>query len=124
MRWTNHTIDHTLIRCPRLLSSPAAPPRAACPGTSDPPPGPGPARHLRPRYGTSTPDCPATAPTALTELPSLAVELGVGRVFVRDESARLGLPAFKALGASWAIHRVLARRTGGRPARPGHRDRR
>ncbi|WP_406450239.1 pyridoxal-phosphate dependent enzyme [Streptomyces sp. NBC_01622] len=55
---------------------------------------------------------PGYAPTPLTELPALAAELGVGRVFVKDESARLGLPAFKALGASWAIHQVLARRTG------------
>ncbi|MFH8773627.1 diaminopropionate ammonia-lyase [Streptomyces sp. NPDC017958] len=53
---------------------------------------------------------PAYAPTPLTELPSLAAELGVGRVFVKDESCRLGLPAFKALGASWAVHRVLAQR--------------
>ncbi|MEV0742668.1 diaminopropionate ammonia-lyase [Streptomyces sp. NPDC050549] len=60
---------------------------------------------------------PGYAPTALTELPSLAAELGIGRVFVKDESARLGLPAFKALGASWAIHRVLARRTDGTPVR-------
>jgi diaminopropionate ammonia-lyase len=36
--------------------------------------------------------------------------LGVGRVFVKDESCRLGLPAFKALGASWAVHRTLAER--------------
>ncbi|MFJ4788671.1 diaminopropionate ammonia-lyase [Streptomyces sp. NPDC088794] len=56
---------------------------------------------------------PGYAPTALAELPSLARELGVGRVFVKDESSRLGLPAFKALGASWAIHRVLARRANG-----------
>ncbi|MFI1393565.1 diaminopropionate ammonia-lyase [Streptomyces sp. NPDC020681] len=53
------------------------------------------------------------APTPLTELPALAAELGVGRVFVKDESSRLGLPAFKALGASWAVHRVLARRPAG-----------
>ncbi|WP_440582010.1 diaminopropionate ammonia-lyase [Streptomyces flavofungini] len=52
---------------------------------------------------------PGYAPTALHELPALAAELGVARVFVKDESTRLGLPAFKALGASWAIHRVLAR---------------
>ncbi|MFC8917138.1 diaminopropionate ammonia-lyase [Streptomyces sp. NPDC057116] len=50
------------------------------------------------------------APTPLTELPPLAGELGVGRVYVKDESSRLGLPAFKALGASWAVHRVLAER--------------
>ncbi|MGW5699458.1 pyridoxal-phosphate dependent enzyme, partial [Streptomyces asiaticus] len=49
-------------------------------------------------------------PTPLTELPPLADELGVGRVFVKDESCRLGLPAFKALGASWAVHRALAAR--------------
>lgn len=48
------------------------------------------------------------APTPLVELPSLAAELGVGRVFVKDESSRLGLPAFKALGATWAVHRALA----------------
>lgn len=48
------------------------------------------------------------SPTPLTELPPLAAELGVGRVFVKDESYRLGLPAFKALGASWAVHRALA----------------
>ncbi|MFD4669155.1 pyridoxal-phosphate dependent enzyme [Lentzea sp. NPDC058450] len=50
---------------------------------------------------------PDYAPTPLTELPSLAAELGIGRLFVKDESSRLGLPAFKALGASWAIHRLL-----------------
>ncbi|MFD9004577.1 diaminopropionate ammonia-lyase [Streptomyces sp. NPDC059582] len=46
----------------------------------------------------------------MTELPSLAAELEVGRVFVKDESYRLGLPAFKALGASWAVRRALAER--------------
>jgi diaminopropionate ammonia-lyase len=53
---------------------------------------------------------PGHAPTPLTELPSLAAEFGVGRVFVKDESERLGLPAFKALGASWAIHHALGER--------------
>ncbi|KMS68333.1 diaminopropionate ammonia-lyase [Streptomyces viridochromogenes] len=55
---------------------------------------------------------PDYSPTPLTELPSLATELGVGRAFVKDESCRLGLPAFKALGASWAVHRALAERSG------------
>ncbi|WP_433514791.1 diaminopropionate ammonia-lyase [Nonomuraea sp. CA-143628] len=58
---------------------------------------------------------PGYAPTPLTELPSLAAELAVGRVFVKDESSRLGLPAFKALGASWAVHRALAERTAVEP---------
>ncbi|MFE7539218.1 diaminopropionate ammonia-lyase [Streptomyces platensis] len=55
---------------------------------------------------------PGYTPTPLTELPSLADELNVGRIFVKDESCRLGLPAFKALGASWAVHRTLAERAG------------
>ncbi|GAA3623206.1 diaminopropionate ammonia-lyase [Lentzea roselyniae] len=54
---------------------------------------------------------PGYAPTPLTELPALATELRAGRLFVKDESSRLGLPAFKALGASWAVHRVLADQT-------------
>jgi diaminopropionate ammonia-lyase len=53
---------------------------------------------------------PGYAATPLTELPALAARLGVGRVLVKDESSRFGLPAFKALGASWAVHRVLADR--------------
>ncbi|MEU9097897.1 diaminopropionate ammonia-lyase [Streptomyces sp. NPDC048361] len=53
---------------------------------------------------------PGYVPTPLTELPSLAAELGVGRVFVKDESSRFGLPAFKVLGASWAVRRDLAER--------------
>jgi diaminopropionate ammonia-lyase len=49
----------------------------------------------------------------LTEVPALAKELGVGRVFVKDESYRFGLSAFKALGASWAIANLLLERSGG-----------
>jgi diaminopropionate ammonia-lyase len=43
-------------------------------------------------------------------LPELADELGVARVLVKDESSRLGLPAFKVLGASWACRQVLEQR--------------
>jgi diaminopropionate ammonia-lyase len=52
---------------------------------------------------------PGYAPTPLTEVPALAAELGAGRVFVKDESDRLGLPAFKILGASWAVRQLLGR---------------
>lgn len=52
------------------------------------------------------------APTPLVDLPALAAELGVGRVLVKDESARLGLPAFKVLGASWACQQVQKRSPG------------
>lgn len=55
---------------------------------------------------------PGYAPTPLVDLPALAEELGVGRVLVKDESSRLGLPAFKILGASWACRRVLDRQPG------------
>jgi diaminopropionate ammonia-lyase len=51
-------------------------------------------------------------PTPLHEVPDLARELGVGRVFVKDESSRLGLPAFKMLGASWAVAELIATRAG------------
>ena len=70
--------------------------------------------------GTATPgtarafhaSLPGYEPTPLVELPALAAELGVGRVLVKDESSRLGLPAFKVLGASWACRQVLDRRPG------------
>lgn len=52
-------------------------------------------------------ELPGYRPTELTELSALAKELGVGRVFVKDESTRMGLGAFKVLGASWAIARLL-----------------
>lgn len=39
----------------------------------------------------------------------------MGKVFVKDESNRLGLPAFKILGASWAVFRTLSERVGGEP---------
>ncbi|MEO5874346.1 MAG: pyridoxal-phosphate dependent enzyme [Streptosporangiaceae bacterium] len=55
---------------------------------------------------------PGYRATPLADLPALARELRVGRVLVKDESQRLGLPAFKVLGASWAIHQALAGRTG------------
>jgi diaminopropionate ammonia-lyase len=58
---------------------------------------------------------PGYAPTPLTEVPAVAAELGVGRVFVKDESARMGLAAFKVLGASWAVHRALSRRDAAGP---------
>jgi diaminopropionate ammonia-lyase len=53
---------------------------------------------------------PGYAPTPLHDPVSLAADLGLAHVLVKDESRRFGLKAFKALGASWAIHRVLADR--------------
>ena len=56
---------------------------------------------------------PAYEPTPLVEAPALATALGVAEVAVKDESRRLGLPAFKMLGASWATFRALEARAGG-----------
>jgi diaminopropionate ammonia-lyase len=51
--------------------------------------------------------------TPLVAAPAHADELGVGELLVKDESSRLGLPAFKMLGASWAAYRALAARADG-----------
>jgi len=50
---------------------------------------------------------PGYRPTPLLSLPWAAAELGVGSVLIKDESLRLGLPAFKVLGASWAVFRAV-----------------
>jgi len=50
---------------------------------------------------------PEYQPTPLVELPDLARELGVGRILVKDEGFRLGLKAFKALGAAYGCYRFL-----------------
>ncbi|QDS71739.1 hypothetical protein FKW77_008859 [Venturia effusa] len=55
---------------------------------------------------------PDYAVTPLTPLDDLAKEIGVGHVFIKDEGNRFGLPAFKILGASWAVYRAIARQTG------------
>jgi diaminopropionate ammonia-lyase len=50
---------------------------------------------------------PGYRPTPVHELEAVAAELGLAAVTVKDESDRLGLPAFKVLGASWAVERAL-----------------
>ncbi len=55
---------------------------------------------------------PGYEETPLVDAPKLAGALGVRKVFVKDESSRLGLPAFKVLGASWAVYRALEERLG------------
>ena len=56
---------------------------------------------------------PGYEPSPLLNAPGIATVLGVGRVFVKDESSRFGLPSFKFLGASWAVYRALLERAGG-----------
>jgi diaminopropionate ammonia-lyase len=53
---------------------------------------------------------PGYAETPLRSLPDTARRLGVAEVLLKDESNRLGLPAYKVLGAAWATTRVLIRR--------------
>jgi len=50
---------------------------------------------------------PGYEATPLVDLPSIASSLGISRLMVKDESSRLGLSAFKVLGASWAALRTL-----------------
>lgn len=50
--------------------------------------------------------------TPLVNLSSLAKEIGLGNIFLKDESYRFGLNAFKVLGGSYAIGRYIAGRLG------------
>jgi len=63
---------------------------------------------------------PSQAPLELhRKLPSYEVTplvraeaAGLGALWIKDESSRLGLPSFKILGASWAILQALGERLG------------
>lgn len=65
---------------------------------------------------------PEYEPQPLRSLPWLAKTLGLGDIYVKDESKRFGtkLGSFKALGAPFAVYRILAdevqRQTGVRPS--------
>jgi len=48
------------------------------------------------------------APTPLHRLPAAARALGLRALAIKDEGGRFGLGSFKALGAPYAIHRLLA----------------
>ena len=50
--------------------------------------------------------------TPLTALEHMAEFLGLGRLYVKDESYRFGLNAFKVLGGSYAMARFIAKETG------------
>ncbi|MDA8074066.1 MAG: diaminopropionate ammonia-lyase [Actinomycetota bacterium] len=55
---------------------------------------------------------PGYEPTPLLSLPALAERLEIGSLLVKVESSRFGLPAFKMLGASWAVYKTLRERLG------------
>ena len=62
---------------------------------------------------------PGYEPTPLLSVPALAERLGVASLLVKAESSRFGLPAFKMLGASWAVYKALRERLGADPG-PWH----
>ena len=55
---------------------------------------------------------PQYAPTPLARLDEMARHLGLGGLFVKDESYRFGLNAFKVLGGSFAMARCIAGQLG------------
>ena len=55
---------------------------------------------------------PGYRPTPLARLSRQAGRLGLGGIYVKDESYRFGLNAFKVLGSSYAIACSIAERTG------------
>lgn len=55
---------------------------------------------------------PQYTETPLTKLEKMSEYLGINSVFVKDESYRFGLNAFKVLGGSFAIAKYIAKLTG------------
>ena len=53
---------------------------------------------------------PGYHPTPLHTLPALEAHLSLQALWLKDESQRFGLNAFKGLGASYAVARLLAKR--------------
>lgn len=59
---------------------------------------------------------PGFAPTPTVMLDALAQALDLGQVAVKHDAERLGLPAYKVLGGSWALHEAVRRRLPDAPA--------
>lgn len=51
-------------------------------------------------------------PTPLRRLEALGTALGISDLYIKDESFRFGLNAFKGLGGSYALGRVISQKTG------------
>ncbi|SFN77990.1 diaminopropionate ammonia-lyase [Bradyrhizobium sp. Rc3b] len=60
--------------------------------------------------------CPRYAPTDLISLPRAAERLGLGELWIKDETQRLGIGSFKGLGGAYAVLKLamqhVERRTG------------
>jgi diaminopropionate ammonia-lyase len=61
--------------------------------------------------------CPAYAPTPLRDLPSLARHLKLSAIHWKDESSRLSLSSFKALGGAYAVFHLAEKMIGSRLGR-------
>jgi diaminopropionate ammonia-lyase len=55
---------------------------------------------------------PAYTITPVVDLTDIAAICGVGRIAVKNEQERLGLPSFKPLGSSWALHERIKMASG------------
>ncbi len=53
-------------------------------------------------------ECPVYAPTPLVALDALAAELDVGTLWAKDETRRMRLGSFKALGGAFAVAQMIA----------------
>ncbi len=51
--------------------------------------------------------CPAYEPTPLRRLPALSDDLGISALFVKDETRRMRLGSFKALGGVFAVAQMI-----------------
>lgn len=52
--------------------------------------------------------CPAYAATPLSDQTELANQLGIGNLFIKDESTRMRLGSFKALGGAFAVAQMIS----------------
>ena len=65
---------------------------------------------------------PCYRETRMVSLHEAAAEYHVGGIYVKDESERFGLKAFKGLGGSYSMFRILCLKTGLNPKTADYRD--
>ena len=56
--------------------------------------------------------CPLYTPTPLVSMDALSGELGIESLWIKNESPRMGLGSFKALGGSYAILQLILQQAG------------
>jgi len=101
----SRTKFETGVKAPTILSDIYINPSASVStSTREPPPSVSTPSQIR-SFHTSL---PGFNTTLLHDCPQLARPLGVAKVLIKAESSRLGLPAFKILGASWGVYKALS----------------